>query len=694
MTESPRPFVAFISYSHRDTQWAAWIQKAVERYHLPNALAKETGLDKRIGKVFRDREELTTGQNLGDHLLKALDNSDNLIVICSPNAVNSQWVGQEIEYFKKIGRGDRIFCLLVEGGAEALPEPLLTDVEGNPLEPLAADPREGGDGKRLAKLKLISGILGVKLDQLTRREQARQNQLRAIYTSIAGLFVVMGAFAFISFREQQLAKEQEAFERESAMANAANMVEFAERIRTQIDMESQALVNNQLIEYLERSGTNNLDTETTRYLAQAYQQLGIAKLQQGTDERAIVDLAAADQAVSNFDRSAELYDSILDKDPQNPEARFDMAIADFWKGNIRLRRGELDLAKKPLKLYASQMNGLYYEYPDDANYVIERVYAQQSLLTLLIDEVDAYIPELDSLIQTSIDIAEGATSKFPTDPDIWDARLGVLNLAASGLAQECLYTNHQLLEYRRLASASALRTLELQPRSRYFKQGAGEMYAALGHTYDSLGDPQKARDAFLNAYRIRVELADTDPTNQFAASQVIKSRLDIMRLRAHADDGQPLSFTEQEAFRNFQGEEGRRLAREANLELYWLVIASEFATLNNQHGLAIEYLSSLHNMLTSPETTGAEVNPTLIFMGEALGKSLGVQNYFEIQVSDSITTPTGMDCRSRVNRWLSYAINEQRDKEASELESLKKNNFAPSYLRFYENLLAAARDDL
>ena len=71
MSETKRPYVAFISYSHRDSVWAAWIQKAIEHYRLPGALAKETGLDRRLGKVFRDREELSTGQNLGDHLLDA-----------------------------------------------------------------------------------------------------------------------------------------------------------------------------------------------------------------------------------------------------------------------------------------------------------------------------------------------------------------------------------------------------------------------------------------------------------------------------------------------------------------------------------------------------------------------------------------------------------------------------------------------
>ena len=574
MSGSSRPFVAFISYSHRDTVWAAWIQKAVERYRLPNALAKETGLDKKVGKVFRDREELATGQNLGDHLLAALDNSDNLIVICSPNAVNSQWVGQEIEYFKSIGRGDRIFCLLVEGGAESLPEPLLTDIEGNPLEPLAADPRETGDGKRLAKLKLISGILGVKLDQLTRREQARQNQLRLLYSGIAGLVMFMSAAAFVSYREQQLARQQEAFERETAMENAANMVEFAERIRTQIDMESQALVNNQLIEYLERSGTDNLDVNTTRYLAQAYRQLGIAKLEQGTDERAIVDEAAANAAVDNFARSSELFDIVIKTTPKDPQALFDVGIADFWTGYTRLRRGELDQARAPLVSYTDIMADLYQQDPNNPDFVTERVFAQQTLLTLTIESVDTYTDELAEQIETAVSIAEVATAQFPENADIWDAQVAILNLAASGLEQECLYNAPDLISFRQLASESASRALELEPRSRFFKRGAAESFSALGHTYDALNRPQEAREAYLNAYRLRVELADTDPTNKFAATQVLKSSLDLYRLRTHLTDT-PQSFLEDQATRYIEANESRLDAQEAGIEEVWLLYSAE-----------------------------------------------------------------------------------------------------------------------
>ena len=202
MKETQR-FAAFISYSHRDAKWAAWLQRALERYRLPVQVAREANLDRRIGAVFRDREELTAGANLGEHLLDALARSDALIVICSPNAIRSQWVGAEIEHFKSLGKAHRIFCLLVDGGAEAFPEPLLTDTEGNALEPLAADPRDHADGKRLARLKLIAGLLDLRLDQLAQRDLQRQRQLRAVYLTLGVLFTAVSVGAYWNWQQQR-----------------------------------------------------------------------------------------------------------------------------------------------------------------------------------------------------------------------------------------------------------------------------------------------------------------------------------------------------------------------------------------------------------------------------------------------------------------------------------------------------------
>src|SRR5206468_10198963 len=58
-------------------------------------------------------------------------------------------------------------------------------------DPLAADFRVQGEGKRLAFLKLVAGMLGVGLDELVRRDQTRRQRHLAYAAagSLAGMAV-------------------------------------------------------------------------------------------------------------------------------------------------------------------------------------------------------------------------------------------------------------------------------------------------------------------------------------------------------------------------------------------------------------------------------------------------------------------------------------------------------------------------
>src|SRR5688572_9348213 len=95
---------AFISYSHRDETWAAWLHRALETYRIPKSLvgqATATGsIPARLAPVFRDREELPTATDLGNILTQALRDSAFQIVICSPAAARSRWVNEEVLTFK------------------------------------------------------------------------------------------------------------------------------------------------------------------------------------------------------------------------------------------------------------------------------------------------------------------------------------------------------------------------------------------------------------------------------------------------------------------------------------------------------------------------------------------------------------------------------------------------------------------
>jgi len=179
-------YKAFISYSHRDEKAAKALHRKLENFRIPKSLG--LGL-KALRPIFRDRDDLSVSSGLNGTLREALRQSETLIVLCSPKSASSRWVNDEIIYFKELGREDSIYTVILDGEPfasdrsnetqpECLPKAIRYELAQNGelsqtrAEPLAADFRPQGDGKKLGFLKLVSGLLGVKLDNLVRRDLA------------------------------------------------------------------------------------------------------------------------------------------------------------------------------------------------------------------------------------------------------------------------------------------------------------------------------------------------------------------------------------------------------------------------------------------------------------------------------------------------------------------------------------------
>src|SRR5438477_5023805 len=243
---------AFLSYSHTDKKWGDWLHKTLETYRVPRRLVgKETRdgkVPERVYPIFRDREELPVSADLGSNINEALEESRYLIVICSPRSAQSRWVGEEIKTFKKLGHDDRILALIVDGEPNASDSKPGFKVEeecfhetmryqiapdGTLLpertEPIAADAREGKDGKTNAKLKLLAGLLGVNYDDLKQRERERRIRrtrwiaiaAALLLTSFGGL-VIWGKIAADRIRTQKIIDDfnraREMFDRNNAAA--------------------------------------------------------------------------------------------------------------------------------------------------------------------------------------------------------------------------------------------------------------------------------------------------------------------------------------------------------------------------------------------------------------------------------------------------------------------------------------------
>ena len=223
---SAQKYWAFISYRHadnlaQDRDWATWLHQEIERYEVPAELIdtkneRDDLIPERIYPIFRDEESLPADANLANSISNALDRSLFLVALCSPRAVESTYVAQEIDHFKDTGRGDRIIAGIIAGEPghpldECFPEPLreIASPDGKLSEPIAADFRlpDGREGytsaeayKRellktfpkkeankkaekyderlqLMKLKIIAGILGLPLETIRDRDKAYRLQL-------------------------------------------------------------------------------------------------------------------------------------------------------------------------------------------------------------------------------------------------------------------------------------------------------------------------------------------------------------------------------------------------------------------------------------------------------------------------------------------------------------------------------------
>ena len=194
---------AFISYRHSevDSKIASEVQTRLERFRIPKAIIKKTGV-KRFERIFRDKEELPITSDLNDDIDEALANSDNLIVICSTRTNDSIWVRKEIETFLKYHEKKDVFTVLVDGEPEqVIPDILLHDTVTTVLpdgrietreeviEPLSCDYRMDIKKARKVELpRLAASMLHVSYDELVQRRKQyirRRNSIIGCCAAVA-----------------------------------------------------------------------------------------------------------------------------------------------------------------------------------------------------------------------------------------------------------------------------------------------------------------------------------------------------------------------------------------------------------------------------------------------------------------------------------------------------------------------------
>lgn len=396
-------YKAFISYSHQDEAWGRWLQRVLEAYRVPRRLAGSEGsfgpVPNRLSPVFRDREDFSTAADLTASVMAALASSETLVVICSPAAARSRWVDEEIRYFQELGRGDRILALIVEGdpqsddpGQQCFPAALARNPDGTRCEPLAADARPWADGKSLARLKLVAGILGIRLDDLRRRDMQRRHRLWVISTSGAmSVAVVTTVLALVAVNARNQA--------ENRREHAENLVGYmVGDLRRKLDevgrLDLLEGVGGKVGEYLATLDPREVTDESLDQQAKVWRQLGEVSMQQGK----------LDDAMSAFQGSRAVLGELQRRKPLDPKRIYELGHAEFWVGYVHTEKGEFEAAREAFNRYLAHTNRLIELEPNNPEWLLEQSAAQGNFAALIIREKSTDIERALEKIAVAVEL--------------------------------------------------------------------------------------------------------------------------------------------------------------------------------------------------------------------------------------------------------------------------------------------------
>lgn len=384
-------YKAFISYSHKDQVFARWLHRQLETYTIPSRLVgrdtgRETGhgpVPRRLTPIFRDREDLAATRDLTASVRDALTNSDALIVICSPDAVASRWVNEEIRAYRQLNPNGIVLAAVVAGNPDADPNsepgescfpPALLEpgVDGKASEPVAADMRRQADGRRMALLKLVAGLIGVSLDQLIQRDiQRRQRRVTAITGASVLLSVIMATLTLLA-----ISARSEAVRRK---AEAEDLIEFMlNDLRDNLEpvgrLDVLDAVGAKVIEYYDGQSGGAMTTDELGRRARAFHLLGVIDSAQGDLEHAYEHFRIAYQSTSR----------ILAVEPTMGERVYEHAQSSYYVGYFAWRRGDLVTAEQRFGEYRDLAYRLIEINPDNLEWQAEVAFAHSNMGALFV----------------------------------------------------------------------------------------------------------------------------------------------------------------------------------------------------------------------------------------------------------------------------------------------------------------------
>ena len=532
---SPHYF-AFLSYSHRNQALADWLHQSLERFvvpsHLVGRITDHGPIPKRLTPIFRDLNELPASDDLGVEIRSAITASRFLIVLCSPAAARSRWTNAEIEAFKRARPHGCVFAAVIDGepfasdlpgreDEECLPQALRYkyDRRGRPTsnraEPLAADLRGTGEVRRLGFLKLVSGMLGIGLDELVQRDTIRrQRRLAAVAGgSLVGMLIATG-LAVTAIQARDAARDQR---REAEGLVGFMLGDLRSKMEPLGRLDVLDSVGARALAYYQKQDKGSLSDESLAQRSKALTLLGEIANTRG-------DL---NTAIRLYREAYESTAESLRRDPKNPERMYEHAQNVFWVGAIDRQQGRLPEAEAAMREYQRLAQSMIAQQPEELRYRLEQSYANNNLGVLLLEQ--RRYREASRILGNELTGSEALLASDPSKAAYQDRLLEALAWLSdvrekTGELEDAIGQRERQIILLRQLMASRGDDTGLQRKLMTAKRVLGRLFA-------SRGDVVLGLEHMRNSTAIGEKLLSTEPGNTEWAQYVSDGILELGELQ-------------------------------------------------------------------------------------------------------------------------------------------------------------------
>ncbi len=525
-------YKAFISYSHQDEAWARWLQRSLENYRVPKRLVGSSGsfgvIPSRLLPIFRDREDLSSAADLSATIRDELAASETLVVICSPASAQSRWVNEEVRYFRQLGREDRIFALIVAGdpqatdaGQQCFPPALTRREQGGRFEPLAADARRYADGKALSKLKLVAGILGIRLDELRRRDAQRRRNTWLVSSAVVALVLLLtAALALTAISTRKTV----ALQRDNTEELLGYMLGNLKSLDPIMGLEVIDQNNEQVTSYLHSLGFEHMNNDQLAEQAMAWRTEG-----QNLHERGMLDAS-----LKPLQKSRAGFIELYQREQGSKRVLFELGQAEFWMGYTYLDKGELDEAQASFTRYGALTRRLVNADPNNAEYVMELAY---TLMNLSGVERERQNPDVDKSLQLNQSAMQYNQIALVLDPGNAVYRQDLANtiaFLADSWMDKC--NLGKAFEFRKQGVELSRQLLQEMPEDAVRKRGMATALSGWAEVQRRMSLLAPALEGYRESENLFKQMAQSDPESKPLSWAVLLRKQRIARQLAATGD--------------------------------------------------------------------------------------------------------------------------------------------------------------